>query len=80
MFGSLDVHTAVVLTFTEPAVAPQTSRSPARRVGALHVNASPFENALGAVGASLPHAEPINRAALRAMMRLIGMAATDNEG
>jgi hypothetical protein len=38
MFGSLDVHTAAVFTFTGPAVSLQTARSPAR--GALHVSAS----------------------------------------
>ena len=76
MFGSLDVHTAAVLTFTEAAVTLQTTKSPARRVCALHVSASPVpgEDALGAVGTTLPHADAINRAALRAAMRLIGMA------
>ena len=78
MFGSLDVHTAAVLTFTEAAVTMQTTRSPASSVGALHVSASPVpgEDALGAVGVKLPHADAIDRATLRAAMRLIGMART----
>jgi len=76
IFGSLDVQTAAVLTFTEAAVTMQTTRSPASRVGALQVNASPVpsEDGLGAVGDPLPHADAIDTAALRPRMRLSGMA------
>ncbi len=82
MFGSLYVHTAAVLTFTEAAVTMQTTRSPASSDGALHVNASPVpgEDALGAVGTTPPHADAINRTALSAPMRLIGMARTHDNG
>jgi hypothetical protein len=76
MFGSLDAHTARVLTFTEAAVTMQTTRSPASSVGALHVSANPAPaDGLGAAGAPFPHPDAIDTTALRAMMRLIGMAA-----
>jgi hypothetical protein len=76
-FGSLDVHTAAVPTFTEAAVTTQTTRSPARSVGALQVNASPVpgEGGLGAVGTPLPHADANDTAAVRVTTRLICMAA-----
>jgi hypothetical protein len=78
MLGSLDVHTAAVLTFSEAALAMQTTMSPASSVGALHDSVSPVPNeeVLGAVGAALPHADAIDRAALRAAMRPMGMART----
>ena len=76
MLASLDVQTAVVLTFTEAAVTMQTRRSPASSVGALHASASPVpgEDALGAAGTTPPHADAIDRTALKAAMRRIGMA------
>src|SRR4029453_1230666 len=75
MFGSLDVHAAVMLTFTEATVAMQTKRSPASMVGALQVSASlvPGGDSLGAVGTLPPHADAIDTAALRGAMRLIRM-------
>jgi hypothetical protein len=67
VLGSLDVHTASMLTLAEPALALQTTVSPASIVDAPHVSASPEpgEGALGAVGTTLPHAAAIDRAALR---------------
>src|SRR5690242_13267266 len=76
MFGSLDVQTADVLTFTEAEVAMQTRRSPATSVGAEQVNVSPVpeEGAVGAFGTPLPHADAIDRIAPRATTRFIGIA------
>jgi hypothetical protein len=76
--GALDVHTAVRPTFTEFALSIQTTVSPANTVGALHSRVSPNadEGALGAVGATLPHAATIDSATLRATMRLLAMART----
>jgi hypothetical protein len=74
--GLLEAHTAVVLTFTEAAVTMQTTRSPASRVGTLHVKARPVPgDGVGAVAEPFPHADAIDNIALRATMRLIGMAA-----
>jgi hypothetical protein len=76
MAGSLDVQTAVVLTLTEAAVRMQTTRSSASRVGTLHVKARPVPgDGVGAVAEPFPHADAIDNIALRATMRLIGMAA-----
>ena len=77
--GALDVHTAAVRpTFTEFALSKQTTVSPASTVGALHSRVSPNadEGALGAVGATLPHAAAIDSATLRATMRLLAIART----
>jgi hypothetical protein len=76
--GVLDLHTAVRPTFTEFALSIQTTVSPASTVGALHsrVRPIPDEGALGAVGATLPHAAAIDSATLRATMRLLAMART----
>ena len=76
--GVLDVHTAVRPTFTEFALSRQTTVSPASSVGALHTRVSPIpdEGALGAVGATLPHAVAIDSATLRAIVRLLAMART----
>jgi hypothetical protein len=78
MLGTLDVHTAAVLTFTEAALAMQTTMSPASSVGLLHgsVSAVPDDGSLGVVGTPLPQAEVIDSAAQRAAMRLAGMACT----
>ena len=76
--GALDVHAAVRPTFTEAALSIQTTVSPASTVGALHSRVSPIpdEGALGAVGATLPHAAAIDNATLRTTMRLRAMART----
>ena len=76
--GALDVHNAVRPTFREFALSKQTTVSPASTVGALHSRVSPDadEGALGAVGATLPHAATIDSATLRTTMRLLAMART----
>jgi hypothetical protein len=50
--------------------------SPASSVGALHTRVSPIPDAgaLGAVGATLPHAVAIDSATVRAIVRLLAMA------
>ena len=76
--GALDIHNAVKPTFTKSALSMQTTVSPASSVGALHTRVSPVpdEGALGAVGATLPHADAIDSATLRAIVRLLAMART----
>ena len=78
MLGSLDVHTAAVLTFTEAARTRQTTMSPASSVGLLQASVSvvPDDGLLGAVGTPLPHAAAIDRTAQTAPTRLSGMALT----
>src|SRR5688572_2483536 len=79
MFGSLDVHTADGLTptFTDPRVALQTTKSPASMVGALHASVR-LAAGDGVVGPRPPHADAINRVAVRAALRLIGVARADD--
>jgi hypothetical protein len=66
--GSLDAHAASKLMFLTPAVALQTTRSPARIVGTLHANTK-VDAGDGAEGVP-PHPDAIKRPTLKKAIRL----------